>query len=72
MTFSLSIFLEQSSTYASGMSGLCQHGLGKKQKIESLWGHQNLCIHLEVFQEYMINSRHCPVSFFGFCSWSIR
>ena len=54
--------LEQSSTYVSCMSGVCQHGLGKKRKLESLREHQNMCIHLEVFREFMIDSGDC--SFF--------
>ena len=50
------VFLEQSSTYVSCMSGVCQHGFGKKRKLESLREHQNLCVHLEVFREFMIDT----------------
>ena len=52
------VFSEQNSTYISCMSGVCQHGFGKKRKLESLREHQNLCIHLEVFREFMVNSRY--------------
>ena len=44
------VFLEQSSTYVSCMSGVCQHGFGKKRKLEFFREHQNLCIHLEFFR----------------------
>ena len=43
------VFLEQSTAYVCCMSGVCQHGFGKKRKLESLREHQDLCIHLEVF-----------------------
>ena len=49
------VFSEQNSTYVSCMSGVCHHGYGKKRKLESLPEHQNLCIHIEVFREFMIN-----------------
>ena len=48
------------------MSGLCQRGFGKKRKLEYLREHQNLCIHVEVFREFMIKSGGCIL--FGFCS----
>ena len=31
----------------------------EKRKLESLGEHRNLCIHLEVFREFMINSGDC-------------
>ena len=58
------IFLEQSSTCVSCMSGVCQNGFGKKRKLESLREHQNLCIHLEVFREFMIDSGDVQSLFF--------
>ena len=60
------IFSEQNSTYISCMSGVCQHGFGKKRKLESLREHQNLCIHLEVFREFMVNSGGCNFFWFLF------
>ena len=53
------VFLEQSSTNASYMSGVCPLGFGKKRKLEYLREHQNLCVHVEVFREFMIKSRGC-------------
>ena len=41
------------------MSGVCHHGYGKKRKLESLPEHQNLCIYVEFFQEFMITSGDC-------------
>ena len=64
------VFLEQSSTYASCMSSVCQRGFGKKRKLEYLGEHQNLCIHVEVFREFMIKSGGCIL--FGFSSRSIK
>ena len=60
------VFSEQNSTYISCMSGVCQHGFGKKRKLESLREHQNLCIHLEVFREFMVNSGDCNFFWFLF------
>ena len=64
------VFLEQSSTNASFMSGVCPLGFGKKRKLEYLREHQNLFVHVEVFCKFMINSGGCI--FFGFCSPSIK
>ena len=52
------------------MSGVCHHGYGKKRKLESLPEHQNLCIHVEVFREFMINCNF--LFFFGSCSWILN
>ena len=64
------VFLEQSSKYASCMSGLCQCGFSKKRKLEYLREHQNLCIHAEVFLG--IYDQKWRLYFFGFCSRSIK
>ena len=48
------------------MSGVYQHGFGKKRKLESLREHQNLCIHLEVFREFMIDIGGCNFFWFLF------
>ena len=53
------VFLEQSSTNASCRSGVCPLGFGKKQKLEYLREYQNLCVHVEVFREFMIKSGGC-------------